>query len=34
MFLQVKNLTKSYRIGSFFSKEKKEILKNISFDVK
>lgn len=34
MFLQVKNLIKSYRIGSFFSKEKKEILKNISFDVK
>jgi ABC-type glutathione transport system ATPase component len=34
MFLQVKNLTKSYRIGGFFSKEKKEILKNISFDVK
>ncbi|WP_294707930.1 ABC transporter ATP-binding protein [uncultured Fusobacterium sp.] len=34
MFLQVKNLTKSYRVGSFFSKEKKEILKNISFDVK
>ena len=34
MFLQVKNLTKSYRIGSFFLKEKKEILKNISFDVK
>lgn len=34
MFLQVKNLTKSYKIGSFFSKEKKEILKNISFDVK
>ncbi|WP_294065338.1 ATP-binding cassette domain-containing protein [uncultured Fusobacterium sp.] len=34
MFLQVKNLTKSYRIGSFFSKEKKEILKNITFDVK
>lgn len=34
MFLQVKNLTKSYRIGSFFSKEKKEILKNIFFDVK
>lgn len=34
MFLQVKNLTKSYRMGSFFSKEKKEILKNISFDVK
>lgn len=34
MFLQVKNLTKSYRIGSFFSKEKKEILKNISFDLK
>lgn len=34
MFLQVKNLTKTYRIGSFFSKEKKEILKNISFDVK
>lgn len=34
MFLQVKNLTKSYRIGSFFSKDKKEILKNISFDVK
>lgn len=34
MFLQVKNLTKSYRIGNFFSKEKKEILKNISFDVK
>lgn len=34
MFLQFKNLTKSYRIGSFFSKEKKEILKNISFDVK
>lgn len=34
MFLQVKNLTKSYRIGSFFSKEKKEILKNVSFDVK
>lgn len=34
MFLQVKNLTKSYRIGSFFSNEKKEILKNISFDVK
>ena len=34
MFLQDKNLTKSYRVGSFFSKEKKEILKNISFDVK
>ena len=34
MFLQVKNLTKSYRVGSFFSKEKKEILKNIFFDVK
>lgn len=34
MFLQVKNLNKSYSIGKFFSKEKKEILKNISFDVK
>lgn len=34
MFLEVKNLNKSYRIGGFFSKEKKEILKNISFDVK
>lgn len=33
MFLQVKNLTKSYNTGKFFSKEKREILKNISFDV-
>lgn len=33
MFLQVKNLTKSYNTGKFFSKEKREILKDISFDV-
>lgn len=33
MFLQVKNLTKSYNTGKVFSKEKKLILKNISFEV-
>lgn len=33
MFLEVKNLNKFYDTGKFFSKEKKQILKNISFDV-
>lgn len=33
MFLEVKNLNKFYDTGKFFSKEKKQILKNISFNV-
>lgn len=34
MILKVENLSKEYVKGCFFSKEKKEILKNISFEVK
>lgn len=34
MILKIENLSKEYIKGSFFSKEKKEILKNISFEVK
>lgn len=33
MFLEVKNLNKFYDTGKFFSKEKKQILKDISFNV-
>lgn len=34
MILKVENLSKEYVKGCFFSKEKKEVLKNISFEVK
>lgn len=34
MFLEVKNLNKYYNSGNFFSKEKKQILKDVTFDVK
>lgn len=34
MILKVENLSKEYVKGSFFSKERKEVLKNITFDVK
>lgn len=34
MILKVENLSKKYVKGCFFSKEKKEVLKNISFEVK
>ena len=34
MMLKVENLSKEYVKGCFFSKEKKEVLKNISFEVK
>lgn len=34
MILKVENLSKEYVKGYFFSKEKKEVLKNISFEVK
>lgn len=34
MILKIENLSKEYIKGNFFSKEKKEVLKNISFEVK
>lgn len=34
MILKVENLSREYVKGCFFSKEKKEVLKNISFEVK
>lgn len=34
MILKIENLSKEYVKGCFFSKEKKEVLKNISFEVK
>lgn len=34
MILKVENLSKEYIKGSFFSKEKKAVLKNISFEMK
>ena len=34
MILKVENLSKEYVKGCFFSKEKKEVLKNISFELK
>lgn len=33
MILKIENLSKEYTKGNFFSKEKKEVLKNISFEV-
>lgn len=34
MFLEIRNLCKSYELGSLFSKGRKDVLKNISFEVK
>lgn len=34
MILKIENLSKEYIKGNFFSKERKEVLKNISFEVK
>ena len=34
MFLEVKNLNKYYNSRNLFSKEKKQILKDVTFDVK